>query len=383
MTAMWNMRAAAWVMLVMATTANAEEFAMVTGPYMNYPTQTSMVLRWETNQPGTTEYAVGIAAEKLEWQTGAPDATFHEAVLEDLEPGSFYFYKVRSTSPDGVTIESDTLTFQTAVTEDTPFSFAIFGDTQDSPEVVAKQAEHAYSQRPNFTVVVGDLVSNGEDKSHWVEHFFGNMQPLNQRVPLVPVLGNHERDSHFYYDYFSLPDPEYYYRLPYGNLELFIVDSERPLLRGSEQYKWLDEALGDSKATWKIVCLHRPAFSSDENDYGDTTMIRPAGGDFEMRFATELYEKHNVDLVWSGHIHSYERTHPINNGKPFIGKGVVYMITGGGGGHLEKAGPWRMPFTAKVYTGHHYCTVTIHGPKLRIEAYDLDGNLFDLYEMSK
>ena len=59
------------------------------------------------------------------------------------------------------------------------------------------------------------------------------------------------------------------------------------------------------------------------------------------------------------------------------------MITGGGGGGLEKAGPWRLPFTAKVYSGHHYCLVLVHGPTLRIEAYNLDNTLFDFVELKK
>ena len=369
--------------LMVAGSAAAEPLKIIAGPYMNYPTTTSMVVRWETNEPAASEAGVGISVDSLEWTAGAPEATYHEVKLEGLTPGSFYFYKVRSKGADGALAESETLTFQTAVEGDTPFAFAVFGDTQANPEMVAKLANHAYSQRPQFTLVAGDLVTDGLDKSHWLDHFFANMHPLNSRVPLIPCLGNHEEDSHFYYDYFSLPAPEYYYRIPYGNLEMFIVDSERPLVRGSEQYKWLDEALASSTATWKIVCLHRPAFSSDADDFGDSTLVRATGGDIRMRFASELYEKHGVDIVWCGHIHSYERTHPMNAGKPFIGKGVVYMITGGGGGDLEQAAPWRFSFAAKVYSGHHYTMVNIHGPKLRLDAYDIEGRIFDTYELTK
>jgi predicted phosphodiesterase len=361
----------------------AEDFKIIAGPYLNFPTETSMVIRWETNLPASSEAGAGIAAAKIDWKAGTSVENYHEVVVEGLEPDGKYFYQTRSTTPDGQTVTSEVYTFQTAVSGDAPFSFAVFGDTQANPDVVATLAAHAFSQRPHFTLLAGDLVTSGDDKSHWLDHFFNNMHPLNSRVPLIPCLGNHERDDQHYYKYFSLPAPEYYYRIPYGNLELFIVDSERPLVRGSEQYEWLDAALGSSKATWKIVCLHKPAFSSDENDFGDTLEVRNAGGDISMRFSVELYEKHGVDIVWCGHIHSYERTHPLNAGEPFIGRGVVYMITGGGGGGLEKAAPWRSPFSAKVYSGHHYCMVSIHGPKLRIEAYDLEGRLFDLYEMAK
>lgn len=369
--------------IAVARPAHAETLEIIAGPYMNYPTTNSIYIRWETNLPATSEVGVGVGAANLKWVSGGEGATYHEVKLENLDEGSFYFYKVRSKGLDEALVESETYTFQTAISGDTPFSFAVIGDPQANPEVVAKIAEHIYSQRPQFTLVAGDFVTDGEDRSHWLGHFFPSTHQLNARVPLIPCLGNHEKDAKFYYDYFSLPEPEYYYRIPYGNLEIFVVDSQRPLTRGSEQYVWLDEALGSSTATWKIVCLHKPAYSADENDYGDTLEVRPAGGDILQRFAVELYEKHSVDIVWSGHVHSYERTHPLNAGKPFLGKGVVYMITGGGGGGLEKAGPWRLAQTAKVYSGHHYSMVTIHGPKLRIEAYDLEGRLFDLYEMTK
>ena len=107
------------------------------------------------------------------------------------------------------------------------------------------------------------------------------------------------------------------------------------------------------------------------------------GGDIRQRAAVTLYEKHGVDIVWSGHIHSYERTYPLLGGKPVLSGGVTYMITGGGGGGLERPGPWRLPFSAKVYSGHHYCLVSVHGPSLRIEAIDLEGRIFDFIELSK
>lgn len=354
---------------------------IVVGPYLQYPTESSIIVRWETDETASSEVAYGPKVKDMETVKG-DDAIYHEVKLDSLEPGGYYFYQVRS-SARGNTVESAVYTFQTAVDTDTPFSFIVLCDTQSSPDVVAAQAEHAWAQRPQFTLVGGDLVSDGTVKEHWTKHFFPNMHALNSRVALIPCLGNHDKDSKFYYDYFSMPEPKYCYRFRYGNTEIFNIDSQRRMTRSSEQYKWLDEALGNSTATWKIVCHHKPPYSSDENDYGDTTKERPIGGDFMLRMAVDLYEKHHVDIVWNGHIHSYERTYPLLQGKPVMKGGVVYMITGGGGGGLEKAGPWRLPFTAKVYSGHHYCLVSVHGPTLRIESYNLDNNLFDFVELKK
>ena len=46
-----------------------------------------------------------------------------------------------------------------------------------------------------------------------------------------------------------------------------------------------------------------------------------------------LAHENGVDLIWNGHIHSYERTWPLDKGRPVSKNGTVHLITGGGGGH--------------------------------------------------
>lgn len=367
-----------------ACAAPAAALELVVGPYLNYPTTESVVVRWETDAPATSAVRWGARVPLEETATAEGRHTFHQVRLDGLEPASPYFYQVVSRGESGNEVESEVYTFGTAVTEDMAFGFVVFCDTQASPAVVRRLAEQAYGQRPAFTLLGGDLVTTGKNKAHWTRHFFPNMAPLNTRVPLVPILGNHENNAQLFYDYFTLPEPEYYYRFDYGNLSVFMLDSQKRLRDSSEQYQWLDKALGDCAATWKIVMLHKPAYSSDENDYGDTYKVRSAMGDMNARWLVPLYEKHAVDLVWSGHIHTYERTWPLKGGKAVSAdEGVVYMITGGGGGHLENAAPVRTPFSAKVYRGHHYCNVLVNGTTLRIEAYDLENRLFDWLELKK
>ncbi|MGI6139582.1 MAG: metallophosphoesterase [Candidatus Hydrogenedentales bacterium] len=360
-----------------------EKLKIIAGPYLHYPTDTTMTVGWETNIPATTEGGCGAAAAALEWTEGEGGVTFHFIVFTDLEPAENYFYQIRSKAEGAQVVESEIYSFQTAVVGEAPFSFVVLSDTQANPRNVVKLANLAWEQRPHFTLLTGDLVSKGPDKGQWNNHFFRNMKSLLCRVPLVPSLGNHEEDTHYYYDYFALPEPKYYYQLRYGNLELFILDTQRPVAPNSEQYTWLEGALKASTAPWKIVALHRPAYSSDENDYGDTTEVRPNWGDHRIRELTTLYERYGVDIAWCGHIHSYERSYPLIQDKPVQKGGVVYMVTGGGGGGLETAGPWRSPFTAKVYRGHHYCLVNVFGPTMRIEAYTPEGQLFDFLELRK
>ena len=96
-----------------------------------------------------------------------------------------------------------------------------------------------------------------------------------------------------------------------------------------------------------------------------------------------LYEKHNVDLVFNGHIHVYERTWPIRAGKVDTKKGVLYITSGGGGGALESFSPVPTWFKAQNRSVYHFCYVSIHGGRLGLKAFDEKGNLFDSFELNK
>ncbi|MFN9913377.1 MAG: metallophosphoesterase, partial [Pirellulaceae bacterium] len=106
-------------------------------------------------------------------------------------------------------------------------------------------------------------------------------------------------------------------------------------------------------------------------------------GDVRIRPLTKLFDKYQMDVVWNGHIHSYERTWPILDGSVKPDQGTVYMITGGGGGGLEQAGPIRPPFQNNVKRGHHFVFVAINGTTLEMKAYDLEGHLFDTVTLKK
>ena len=59
------------------------------------------------------------------------------------------------------------------------------------------------------------------------------------------------------------------------------------------------------------------------------------------------------------------------------------MITGGGGGNLETAGPIKPYFQNNVKHGHHYVLVAINGRTLEFKAFDMEGRLFDYMKIDK
>ena len=356
-------------------------------PYLQFATTTGITVMWETTKPATGTLFYGETDECTSSVPTTSQGPIHELRIEGLQPGTQYFYRTRSEAPgqDGLqTLESEVRTFQTDAGPETPFTFAVISDTQGNPAVSGALAEMAWSQRPNFLLHPGDLVDTGGIKEQWVHHFFASMEPLISRVPFYPVLGNHEQNAANYYNYVSVPDPEYYYTFTYGNARFFMVDTNKKCDPDSEQYKWLAQQLAASKDHWKILCHHHPAYTTDEDDYGKLWKTnKGTRGDLNARHLAHLAHQHGVDIVWNGHIHSYERTWPINHDKPVEKDGSIHLITGGGGGHLETAGPFRAPFTHIVRRGHHYTMVWINGSTLVYKAYDLEGRLFDTFELIK
>lgn len=359
----------------------------VVGPYLQFATQNSIVIMVETAEPSTAivEFDTLTPMAKSVKVDGA--ATLHEVRLENLEPGTKYFYRVTATTGEGAQISSDLLSFQTAVGETDAWSFAVIGDTQRNPVVTAKIAKLMWDRRPHFAIHCGDVVDDGASKRQWVEDLFDAGKMLFARVPIYPCIGNHEKNHANYYRYFSLPKPEYYYSFKFGNAEFFSIDTNSirtaSIKEGGEQYAWLDKALADSRATWKIVYHHHPVLSSDSDDYGNTWKGSSTLGDKRLAELGKLYEKRNVDLVFNGHIHLYERSWPVRDGKVNEQFGVTHITSGGGGGKLEDFGPTPTWFKAECRVDYHYCYLTVHENTLNLKAFDQEGRLFDHFSKRK
>ena len=351
-------------------------------PFLQFATQDSIHVVFETTRPATGVVRFGETAEFDREVPITEPVMLSEVKLEGLNPDEPYFYQVALTDDGGQSLSTEVLSFQTAAPRGTPITFAIISDTQDNPTVSSRIATHIWGQRPGFIVHPGDLTGTGSLKGDWTDEFFPGMNDLLSRVTMYPVLGNHEQDARHYYRYFSLPQPEYYYQFSQGDADFFMIDTNRNVGPESEQYLWLDQALAASDARWKFVVHHHPPYSSDENDYGDTWTGRGSRGDLRARQLTTLYDRYDVDMVLNGHIHSYERTWPIEGGKA-VDDGAVYTITGGGGGGLETPGPVRPDFNNTVRRGHHYCMVRVNGGTLEFFAYDLDNRLFDHMRIEK
>ena len=87
--------------------------------------------------------------------------------------------------------------------------------------------------------------------------------------------------------------------------------SEHPYTVGSEQYAFLEndlkKASSNPNTKWIILGVHRAFYSSDQTEYSVITPL--------ARALEDLVNKYNVDIVQTGHLHSYERSWPVYKGK--------------------------------------------------------------------
>ena len=72
-----------------------------------------------------------------------------------------------------------------------------------------------------------------------------------------------------------------------------------------EQY--LRKARRNENTKWIILGVHRAFYSSDQCEYSAVTPLAHA--------LEELVNEYKVDIVQTGHLHSYERSWPTYKGK--------------------------------------------------------------------
>jgi len=301
----------------------------------------------------------------------------YTAQIKNLISGMKYSYQVGSQENQ---IWSEVLTFQTEAANTDKFSFVWFGDTHTFPDsgklvfLADKQNKDAA-----FYSIAGDMVSTGLYRDDW-DKLFGNSGSVFARKPLMPVLGNHDRQdglgAQLYYDLFSLPengpekvDAEASYSFEYGNVMFLMIDATSDV---DSHTAWIETKLSNTKATWKFVMFHFPPYNFEE-PYLDI-----------QRSWVPLFDKYHVDMVMGGHIHYYMRSRPMFDGKVVdsFKKGTVYAISISiPNRHSSMAAE---PYAVKQYDeGYFYQRMAIDGNVMKYTTVDSDGVVKDEFVIRK
>jgi Calcineurin-like phosphoesterase len=357
----------------------AASMPLLRGPYLQNVGTDTVTVMWESTTActGIVEFFSG---DYYDYTAADQFAVRHEIVATELPAGSEEIsYRIRCLSPESATADGspeqaligEQLSFKLAPVEARAFSFTVFGDNQDRPEVFGPLADMMLELQPDLAFSVGDSTENGLLYEDWDIKLFNPGAELFSHTPLFMAIGNHEKNSPYFYELMSQPPPENYFSFAYSNAYFVIVDTNGLyFVPGSEQMDWLEEVIFSDEAQsadWLILFNHQPPYCQGwgHPGYDGEAIVRG--------YLLPLVEDAGVDFVFNGHAHNYERGEL---------HGVNWIITGGGGGGLDSFQNEIAHFS--VYEPvYHFTSVSIDGLSLSLNATDLDGNTIDTFEVVK
>lgn len=299
-------------------------------------------------------------------------ALSHSAHFIGLKPATQYLYRVG----DGANW-SDWNQFRTAAAGPAPLEFIYVGDAQnDIFSMWAHLIRQGYSEAPkaSFILHAGDLANRGVVDSEWGE-WHAAAGWINRSVFNVATPGNHEypagedkvrRLTGHWRKQFTFPEnglpglEETIYWFDIQGVRIVSLNSNE---KQKEQAAWLDQLLANNPNQWTVLTFHHPILSTAKGR--DNKELR--------ELWQPVLDKHRVDLVLTGHDHTYGRSNVVN--------GTVYVVSvSGPKQYTLEPQPWMQRSGADTQL---FQVIRIDGPTLRYEARTARGRLHDAFELTK
>ncbi|KAH7678036.1 Acid phosphatase protein [Dioscorea alata] len=294
----------------------------------------SVIVSWVTaKKTGSNLVLYGKANDKHKLSALAKVTTYkfynytsgfiHHCTLNDLEYNTKYFYEIGSED------SSRQFSFFTPpeVGPDVPYTFGLIGDlgqTYDSNQTL----EHYHSNPKGQAVLfIGDLSYADHyplhDNRRWDS--WGRFTERSAAYqPWIWCAGNHEMDFAPEIGETTLFKPYMHrYPVPYkasgstsplwyaikrASAHIIVLSSYSAFGTYTPQYEWLQTELTKvdrTKTPWLIVIVHSPLYNTNNYHYMEGEGMRVM---FESWFV-----ENKVDVVLSGHVHSYERMERVSN----------------------------------------------------------------------
>ena len=345
----------------------AEAPTVVRGPYLQSGTSSSVIIKWRTDvaTDSLVRYGLDHDPDGLTLSaTNSTPTTEHAVQLTGLSADVKYFYSVGTSSALQLAGGDSDHFVVTAPVPGTakPTRIWVIGDsgTADANARAVRDyfLDFTGSRDPDLWIMLGDnAYEDGTDAEYQAAVFETYSQVLPKTV-LWPTLGNHDgstadstTESGPYYDIFSLPrngeaggvasGTEAYYSFDYGNLHFVCLDSyETDRSSDGAMMTWLEADLAANDKEWVIAFWHHSPYSKgsgDSDELGHSIALR--------QNAVPLLERYGVDLVLTGHSHSYERSYLIDGHYGLSDTFTDAMKKNPGDGSAAGDGVYRKPAT--------------------------------------
>ncbi|MGN0156925.1 MAG: metallophosphoesterase [Lachnospiraceae bacterium] len=242
------------------------------------------------------------------------------AVISGLSPGKEYVYRVMDNTI------SDIYSF--VVPESGSFSFIVNGDPQIS-DADKQSPIHVYDElierasenkTPAFILSLGDQSDEADNPDLYVRYL---STKFSTKLPIAPIVGNHERDSDTFSRFFYMPhmdgktvqssgDMSGDYWFGRGNTLFYCLNSNSKDVEKHSQF--MKEALENytslyGEPKWSVAAFHHSVFSAGKHANDDNIVER-------RELFTPMLTSMGVDVVFMGHDHLYTRTYPMSGTNP-------------------------------------------------------------------
>jgi hypothetical protein len=370
------------IALLLVSFAHGSAFAaaVTRGPYLQMATPNSIVVRWRTDTATNSRVQFGTSQTQLTSTVNdTAVGTEHVVKLTGLNAETQYYYNVGSSTTVLTGGDANTYFKTGPVTGSVrPSRIWVIGDagtgTSSQTAVYNAYLNHTGSTYTNLWLMLGDNVYDSGTDAEFQAKMFNMYPALMRKTVFWSTLGNHDAvsadsatQSGPYYDIHTFPKnaeaggvasgTEAYYSFNYANIHFIVLDSQETSRSSTgAMMNWMKSDLQSTTADWVIAFWHHPPYSKGSHDSDTDANMK------EMRQVfLPVLESYGVDLVLSGHSHSYERSKFLNGHYGTSGTLTSANIIDGNSGRVDVSGAYTKTAVGVDNAGVVYSVVGASG----------------------
>jgi len=288
----------------------------------------------------------------------------HTVEVTNLNPSTTYYYQCGDVSANQLSGMLSFTTLPAPGDHSGMLSFGVIGDLGMTNDSMATLNHMMMNPLLSMILHAGDLGYSDCRQPLW-DRYGIMIEPLANSLPWMVGPGNHEIEfvtgddgSGLYrsfetrykmpgdkpaelgkitfQDWFGCCPSAFQSEYNYGNsfysfetglAHVIYANSYSTTDTSSEQWKWLvaDLASVDRSTTpWVIVVTHSPWYNSNTKHRDEFQAVQM------KQNLEQLFYENQVNIVIAGHVHAYERSHPVYKNVT-VSDGITYINIGDGG----------------------------------------------------